>query len=54
MAERSPYLKDWRLADVIAALTVMGRYPYSSRLAFWLAGNGFGGGVTSGPAVMGG
>lgn len=33
MAQRSPYLKDWRLADVIAALSVMGRYPYSSRPA---------------------
>lgn len=33
MTRRSPYLKDWRLSDVIAALTVMGRYPYSSRPA---------------------
>ncbi len=30
---RSPYLKGWRLADVIAALSVMGHYTYSSRPA---------------------
>jgi len=26
----NPYLRDWRLADVLAALTLMGRYPYPS------------------------
>jgi hypothetical protein len=26
----NPYLRDWRLADVIAAITLMGRYPYPS------------------------
>lgn len=30
MAWRSPYLRDWRLADVIAAITLMGTYPYAS------------------------
>lgn len=33
MSRRSPYLKDWQLADVIEALTLTGRYPYSSRPA---------------------
>lgn len=33
MARRSPYRRDWRLADVIAAITVMGTYPYSSQPA---------------------
>lgn len=37
MARRSPYLKDWRLADVIAAITVMSTYPYSSlRASAWV------------------
>lgn len=26
----NPYLRDWRLADVIAAITLMGTYPYAS------------------------
>ncbi|RIH81970.1 hypothetical protein Mterra_02874 [Calidithermus terrae] len=30
MARNSPYLRDWRLADLIAAITLMGRYPYAS------------------------
>jgi hypothetical protein len=30
MARNSPYLRDWRLADLITAITLMGRYPYAS------------------------